>query len=124
MSDISTPASKAEAAEECVSRRPWGEVLSRSLKLFVFRAADEGGRSVGRILFFVFLGLLVIGVGAWALNAVTGWFEGLFDFWPFSRPAPEPEPEATKGWLWFRAEAEAAPVVEEERWICRKTPIC
>ena len=89
-------------AEECVSKRPWGEVLNRSLKLFTFNFAKEGGRSVGRVIFYVILGALAIFALTYLVDMATGWFSALFDFWPFNR------------------EETAA----ETKWYCKFNPLC
>lgn len=109
---------------DCVSKKPWGEVLSRSLKLFTFNLAREGGRSFGRALFFIIVGLIAFGLCAYLINSLTGWFSGLFDFWPFSR-TPEAEPEST-GWLKIRsAEPPAISAGDgNEKWYCKWNPIC
>lgn len=112
--------------KDCVSTRPWSEVLNRSLKLFMFNAAQEGGRSFGRILFYIVLAALALGLITFAIDSLTGWFSGWFDFWPFSGGAAEPE---KTGWF-GRGETEAtdpapAPEVDgAEKWYCRYNPIC
>ncbi len=114
---------QAVNGEDCVSKKPWSVVLERSLKLFVFNAAGEGGRSIGRILFFVILGFLALGLCAYVLNSVTGLFEGWFDFWPFA--SSEPEPEASQGWFSFGgSETPSAPEPEGGRWYCNWNPLC
>ena len=89
--------------EECISKRPWGEVLNRSLKLFAFNFAREGGRSFGQVVFYVILALIVLGLATWALNSITGWFSGWFDFLPFV------------------GESASA---ESEKWYCKWNPVC
>jgi hypothetical protein len=112
--------------EECVSTRPWSEVLNRSLKLFTFNVAREGGRSLGRVLFYVILAVLAIGLVTFVVDSLTGWFSNWFDFWPFSGGAAEVEAEKT-GWFGRDAAegAESAPAPETgEKWYCRFNPLC
>lgn len=117
----------AEASndDDCVSKKPWSEVLSRSLKLFTFNAASEGGRSFGRIIFFVLLGIIVLMVATYIIDSMTGWFSSWFDFWPFNR-APEvvATPEADQGWWPWGKEAEVVAREDETKWYCKWNPLC
>lgn len=118
-----------ENDDDCVSKKPWGEVLSRSLKLFTFNAAREGGRSFGRVIFYIILGVIVLVVATYIIDSITGWFSSWFDFWPFNRTpevAVEPEP---RGWWPFGSddvapEPVAAPPEGEVKWYCKWNPIC
>ncbi|MCK0096622.1 ABC transporter permease [Yoonia sp. F2084L] len=115
--------------EDCVSKKPWSEVLSRSLKLFTFNAAKEGGKSFGRIIFFVMLAIIALMVVTYVVDSFTGWFSSWFDFWPFnSAPNPVEEPEKSKGWWpWGRdaeVEVEASGSEDEVKWYCRLNPLC
>lgn len=113
--------------EDCVSKKPWSEVLSRSLKLFTFNAAKEGGKSFGRVIFFVLLGVIVLMVATYLIDSLTGWFSSWFDFWPFNRnPEPVIEPDAVRGWWpWGQeADVEASAMAEETKWYCRWNPLC
>lgn len=115
--------------KDCVSTRPWSEVLNRSLKLFMFNAAQEGGRSFGRILFYVVLAALALALLTFAIDSVTGLFSGWFDFWPFSGSGAEVEAEKA-GWFGRGHAADPAPVPKAdgaggaEKWYCRYNPIC
>lgn len=91
-----------EHDDDCVSKKPWGEVLSRSLKLFTFNVAREGGKSFGRVIFYIILGLILVGVATYIVDSMTGWFSGWFSFWPVNG-------------------AEAA---EEVKWYCNWNPTC
>ena len=85
--------------DDCVSKKPWGEVLSRSLKLFTINAAKEGGKSFGRIIFFVMLAIDALLVVTYLVDSFTGWFSSWFDFWPFNRAADQvAEPADSGGW--------------------------
>lgn len=117
--------------EDCVSKKPWSEVLSRSLKLFTFNAAREGGKSFGRVIFFVILGIIVLMVATYIIDSLTGWFSSWFDFWPFNRGEEAAvEEEARRWWQFGSDEPEGVvPVVEAEgdgevRWYCKWNPIC
>lgn len=113
--------------EDCVSKKPWSEVLSRSLKLFTFNAAREGGKSFGRIIFFILLGLIVLMVATYIIDSMTGWFSSWFDFWPFNRTQePVVAPETDKGWWPWGGDAEAEPSVEGDdvKWYCKWNPLC
>lgn len=116
--------------DDCVSKKPWSEVLSRSLKLFTFHAAKEGGKSFGRVIFFVILGIIVLMVATFIIDSITGWFSSWFDFWPFNRGDAAAAVEAERsGWWPFGREAEgvAAPApaeTDEVKWYCRWNPIC
>lgn len=113
--------------EDCVSRKPWREVLSRSLKLFTFNAAKEGGKSFGRIIFFVMLAVIALMVATFVIDSVTGWFSGWFDFWPFNRTVePVVEPDVTRGWWpWGQqAETDMQAGDEDVKWYCRWNPLC
>lgn len=115
MSDIQTD-------EECVSKQPWREVISRSLKLFTFGVASEGGRSVGRVVFYVILALVLLVVATFVIDSITGWFSGWFSFWPFNDTTPVvEEPAATSWWPWAK---EAEVVVPEPAWYCTWNPLC
>lgn len=125
--------SEADNDPDCVSKRPWSEVLNRSLKLFTFNLAREGGRSVGKVIFYVILGLVVLTIAAYIIDSITGWFSSWFDFWPFNREVEEvAAPEEDGGWFsWGRGEPEIpeTPAVPEEtgdevRWYCKWNPIC
>ncbi len=89
--------------DECISKRPWGEVLNRSLKLFAFNFAREGGRSIGQVIFYLILAAIVIGLAAWAIGSVTGWFSGWFDLLPFVGESAE---------------------AESDKWYCKWNPVC
>ena len=106
--------------DDCVSTKPWSEVLNRSLKLFTFNIANEGGRSIGRVVFYVVLGALAIGLVTFVVDSLTGWFSGWFDFWPFSRGEVETE---TTGWF-GRDAAPDADAEAGEKWYCRFNPLC
>ena len=113
--------------DDCISRKPWSEVLSRSLKLFTFNAAREGGKSFGRVMFYVILAIIVLVVATYIIDSITGWFGGLFDFWPFNRGEEAAAVEEKRGWWpWGGEKADApAPAVEEKpRWYCKGNPIC
>ena len=116
--------------DDCVSKKPWSEVVSRSLKLFTFNAAREGGKSFGRVIFYIILGVVVLVVATYIIDSITGWFSSWFDFWPFNRTpeAPPPEPEE-RGWFdwWRKEEPVVEPAVlpaEETRWYCKWNPVC
>ncbi len=118
-----------EQNEDCVSKKPWSEVLSRSLKLFTFNAAREGGKSFGRVVFYVILGIIVLVVATYIIDSITGWFSSWFDFWPFNRGEEVVVVEEKRSWWPWGAEAaaEPAPTVEPEvetRWYCKWNPIC
>ncbi|PJI85212.1 hypothetical protein BC777_3212 [Yoonia maricola] len=118
---------KPQQDEDCVSKRPWREVLSRSLKLFTFNAAKEGGKSFGRVIFFVLLAIIVLFVLTYVVDSFTGWFSSWFDFWPFNRAVePVVEPEAGKGWWPWGQETETEVDVsdDEVKWYCRWNPFC
>lgn len=102
--------------KDCVSKKPWSEVLNRSMKLFTFNFAREGGRSVGRVVFFVLLALVALTAFSYVLNLVTGWF----DFWPFNMFA---EPEQ-KTWLDRMRDLGAVSDSPKEVWYCRWSPFC
>ena len=91
--------------EECISKRPWSEVLNRSLKLFAFNFAREGCRSFGRVVFYVILALLGLFLATLAINSVTGWFTGWFEFLPFIG-------------------SDKSAQAEEAAWYCKWNPIC
>ena len=115
--------------EDCVSKKPWTEVLSRSLKLFTFNAAREGGKSFGRVIFYVILGIVVLMVATYIIDSLTGWFSSWFDFWPFNRIEEVVAEEETRRWWQFGSDdvEEVAPVVEpggETRWYCKWNPMC
>ena len=107
-------------AEDCVSKKPWSEVLNRSLKLATFNFAKEGGSSLGRIVFYVVLALLAIAALTYVVDQITGWF----DFWPFNIGA---DAETEKSG-WFGRDKEPEPAVEAEtsgKWYCGKlNPFC
>lgn len=123
-----------ERDDDCVSKKPWSEVLNRSLKLFTFNAAREGGRSIGKVVFFIILGIIVLMIATYIIDSVTGWFSGWFDFWPFNRAEEAvAEPEARSWWQFWGddtpaavVEAEPVPTAEtdEVKWYCRWNPIC
>ncbi|MEO0905635.1 MAG: hypothetical protein AAFX89_12865, partial [Pseudomonadota bacterium] len=99
--------------DDCVSKKPWSEVLSRSLKLFTFNAAKEGGKSFGRIIFFVMLAIVALLVVTYLVDSFTGWFSSWFDFWPFNRAAEQvAEPAASDGWWSWGNDADADVDVE------------
>lgn len=115
--------------DDCVSKKPWSEVLSRSLKLFTFNAAQEGGKSFGRIIFFIMLAIIALMLVTFIIDSFTGWFSSWFDFWPFNRePEPAVDPEASRGWWPWRndveAEVEAGASEDGEKWYCRWNPLC
>ncbi len=120
--------SEAPQDEDCVSKKPWSEVLSRSLKKFTFNAASEGGKSFGRVIFFIILGIIVLVVATYIIDSLTGWFSSWFDFWPFNRGEEvAAEEETRKWWQWRSDTPEVAPVAEAEgevRWYCKWNPIC
>jgi hypothetical protein len=121
-----------EQDEACVSKKSWGEVLSRSLKLFTFNAAREGGKSFGRVVFYVILGIVVLVVGTYVIDSITGWFSSWFDFWPLNRTAEVADAQVNSNWFnWGAkdaAEVATRPVVEavesEPKWYCKWNPIC
>lgn len=121
---------ETEPDDDCVSKKPWTEVLSRSLKLFTFNAAREGGKSFGRVIFYVILGIIVLMVATYIIDSLTGWFSSWFDFWPFNRGEEVAvEDEARRWWQFGSDEVEevAVPVVAPEgetRWYCKWNPIC
>ena len=84
--------------DDCVSRKPWGEVRSRSLKLFTFNAAGEGGKSIGRVVFYVTLAIIALTVATLVVDALTCRFSSVFDFWPFNRAEEVAEPEPRRWW--------------------------
>ncbi len=115
--------------DDCVSKKPWSEVLSRSLKLFTFNAAREGGKSFGRVIFFVILGLIVLMIATYVIDSLTGWFSSWFDFWPFNRGEEVVAEPEKRRWFSFGGERElATPPVEtpegDVKWYCRWNPIC
>ncbi len=115
--------------EDCVSKKPWSEVLSRSLKLFTFNAAREGGKSFGRVIFYIILGIIVLMVATYIIDSLTGWFSSWFDFWPFNRVEEVVVEEEPRRWWQFGSEAQeevAVPVAPEgeTRWYCKWNPIC
>lgn len=125
--------SKPEDPDDCVSKKPWSEVLNRSLKMFTFNAASEGGKSIGKTVFFVILALIVLSALTLVLDSLTGWFSGWFDFWPFNREVAADEIAPEEGRRWFNfgkgeAEAPAAPAPEvdgdEPKWYCKFNPLC
>ncbi len=107
--------------DECISKKPWSEVLNRSAKLFAFNLAREGGSSVGRVVFFVILALLALGLVTFVIDSFTGWFSDLFDFWPFG--GAEAEAETPKGWF-GRDTATAAEPASGTKWYCKWSPLC
>lgn len=109
--------------DDCVSRKPWGEVLSRSLKLFTFNAAREGGRSFGRVIFYFLLAVIVVFIASYIIDSMTGWFGNLFDFWPFGGGADEAEPEKT-GWFDWSNKDGAPAATPEVKWYCKFNPVC
>ena len=116
--------------DDCVSKKPWTEVLSRSLKLFTFNAASEGGKSIGRVIFYVIIGAIVLLVATYIIDSMTGWFSSWFDFWPFNRTEDVAVPEETRRWWQWRKETPVTPVAVtpadggEVKWYCRWNPIC
>lgn len=116
-------ATKVTDTDDCVSKRPWSEVMSRSAKLFMFNAAGESGRSFGRVLFFILLALVALVAATFIIDSITGWFSDTFDFWPFNR-APAEE-ETRGGFLGFGGgEAEPEPSGRDEKWYCNWNPLC
>lgn len=117
------------ADDDCVSKKPWGEVLSRSLKLFTFNAAREGGRSFGRVVFYILLGLIILFIASYIIDSLTGWFSAWFDFWPFNRADSVAEAEE-QGWFNWSSKDEVEPVqaaIPEDgdtKWYCKWNPIC
>ena len=113
--------SDTEQDDDCVSKKPWTEVLSRSLKLFTFHAAQEGGKSFGRVVFFVLLALLVLSLATYVVDSITGWF----DFWPFNRSEAAGGSDA-RGWLnWGGDPTEPeVPAEDDVKWYCKWNPIC
>lgn len=109
--------------DDCVSKKPWREVLNRSLKLFTFNLAREGGRSFGRVVFFVILGLIALFVATYILDSVTGWFGGWFDFWPFGSAAETTVPEKASWFDRFSNDTPPAPA-DEAKWYCKWNPLC
>ena len=112
-----------------MSKKPWGEVLSRSLKKFTFNAASEGGKSFGRVIFFVILGVIVLMVATYIIDSLTGWFSSWFDFWPFNRAEEVVvEEEQRRWWQWGDNEPEAAVDPEQDAdaqpWYCKWNPLC
>lgn len=123
--------SELQQDDDCVSKKPWSEVLSRSLKLFTFNAAREGGKSFGRVVFYVILGVIVLVVATYIIDSITGWFSSWFDFWPFNRGEEVVVAEEKRSWWpWGRDAAPEpvqviAPDIEgETRWYCKWNPIC
>jgi len=122
--------SKTDQDDDCVSKKPWSEVLSRSLKLFTFHAASEGGKSFGRVIFYVILGVIVLMLATYIIDSMTGWFSSWFDFWPFNREAAVAEDVTERGGWWpFGSDAtEAEPVTVpadgDTKWYCRWNPLC
>ena len=114
--------------DDCVSKKPWSEVLNRSMKLFTFNAAREGGRSIGRAVFFVVVGLVFLGLATFVIDSLTGWFSSWFDFWPFNRGevATEPIPQDRSWWPWAsdRPSEITAKADEQVKWYCKFNPIC
>ncbi len=102
--------------EDCISKKPWSEVLNRSAKLFAFNLAREGGSSVGRVIFFIILAVLALGLVTFIIDSFTGWFSDIFDFWPFGEDAVETEPSSG----WFGRDSAAA----ETKWYCKWNPLC
>ncbi|MDU8942965.1 hypothetical protein [Ovoidimarina sediminis] len=124
MADHIPENARADQSDDCVSKRPWSEVVSRSAKLFMFNAAGEGGRSFGRILFYILLALIALVVVTFVIDSITGWFSDTFDFWPFNR-APVEE-ETSRGLFGFGSDAPKAEEAAEEaeKWYCRWNPLC
>lgn len=115
--------------DDCVSKKPWSEVLGRSLKLFTFNAAKEGGKSFGRVIFYVILAVIVLMLATYLIDSVTGWFSSWFDFWPFNRAEAVEAPAERGGWWPFgKDEEEVVPVAvtpeAEVKWYCRWNPLC
>lgn len=123
---------ETEQGEDCVSKKSWSEVLSRSLKLFMFNAAREGGKSLGRVVFYVILGIVVLVVATYIIDNITGWFSSWFDFWPFNRAEEVADTGEKSRWFKWRpadgAEVGTPPVVEavdgEPKWYCKWNPAC
>lgn len=129
------PNNTSDKDDDCVSKKSWSEVLNRALKLFMFNAVSESGRSIGKSIIYVVMGLVVLGVGTYALNSFTGWFSGLFDFWPFGGGEDVQSAvteEESSGWFGWGASGEEptpqpAPVAEDGEntpWYCKWNPIC
>lgn len=112
--------------QDCVSRKPWSEVLNRSLKLFTFNLARESGRSMGRVVFFIALAIVALIALTLALDALTGWFSGWFSFWPFGAETPPSETAEPPWWkIWATHEGTPPPAeVEPVPWYCRLNPLC
>ena len=115
--------------DDCVSKKPWSEVLSRSLKKFTFNAASEGGKSFGRVIFFIILGIIVLMVATYLIDSFTGWFSSWFDFWPFNRDAAVAIEEEPRRWWQWGSDQDAAvqPAPEDDpetRWYCNWNPFC
>lgn len=115
--------------DDCVSKKPWSEVLSRSLKKFTFNAASESGKSFGRVIFFVILGITLLMLATYFVESLTGWFSSWFDFWPFNRGEElVVEPEARQWWQWRSDEPDqivpTSQPDEEARWYCKWNPLC
>ena len=115
-----------ETGEDCVSKKPWSEVLNRSLKLFTFNLAREGGKSVGRVVFFVILGLIALMLVTYVVDSFTGWFSSWFDIWPFNRGDEVVVAEQASPWWKFGGEeSAAAPAADDgEKWYCKFNPLC
>jgi hypothetical protein len=110
-----------EVREECVSEKSWREVLSRSLKIFMFNASSEAGRSVGKAFFFVLIGLAGFCIAILAVDSFTGWFSQIFDFWPFNSAGQGngSEQKLVKLPNWTSSENDPA-----TKWYCRWNPLC
>lgn len=100
---------------ECVSKKPWSEVLNRTAKIFVFGIGKEGGRSVGKVILYIILALILFSLIGSALNSFFGWFDWIGN--PFSGAW-----DWVTGWTGPSEEQAAAPVTadDEPGWICSR----
>jgi hypothetical protein len=107
--------------EECVSEKSWREVLSRSLKIFMFNASSEAGRSFGKAFFFVLLGLIGFVIGVYVIDSFTGWFSSIFDSWPFAsaRAGDESAQNLFKLPNWPGNANDG-----DVKWYCTWNPLC
>ena len=111
--------------DDCVSKKPWGEVLARSLKLFTFNAASEGGKSLGRVAFYIILGIIVLLISTYIIDSMTGWFSSWFDFWPFNNAAEVAVEPQQQGWFnWGADKAVQDATANEVKWYCKWNPVC
>ena len=113
---------------ECVSDKPWSEVLNKSLKLFTFNIASEGGKSFGRVIFYIVLGIIFLGLATFIIDSITGWFSSWFNFWPFNGAGAQESVQDGKAgwWPWADKASTSAPIeaAKDARWYCKWNPVC